>query len=59
MVFHSCAARSSQSQRYEKHISEVYKDFDSRRKKNEALQADRDDMIALEETAKAVKERKK
>ena len=42
-----------------KHISEVYKDFDSRRKKNEALQADRDDMIALEETAKAVKERKK
>ena len=42
-----------------KHISEVYKDFDSRRKKNEALQADRDDMIALEESVKAVKERKK
>ena len=42
-----------------KHISEVYKDFDSRRKKDEALQADRNDMLALEETAKAVKERKK
>jgi len=42
-----------------KQIAQVYKEFDSRRKKNEALQADRDDMIALEETAKAVKERKK
>lgn len=42
-----------------KHISEVYKEFDNRRKKNEALQADRDDMIALEESVKAVKERKK
>lgn len=41
-----------------KHISEVYKDFDSRRKKEEAAQADRDDMLALEETAKAVKGRK-
>lgn len=41
-----------------KHISEVYKEFDARRKKDEALQADRDDMLALEETAKTVKERK-
>lgn len=42
-----------------KHISEVYKDFDSRRKKDEALQADRDDMLALDESVKAVKKRKK
>ena len=42
-----------------KHVSQVYKDFDSRRKKEEAAQADRDDMLALEETAKAVKRRKK
>ena len=42
-----------------KHITEVYKEFDARRKKDEALQADRDDMIALEESVKAVKERKK
>ncbi|MBF1706474.1 MAG: virulence RhuM family protein [Selenomonas sp.] len=41
-----------------KHISEVYKDFDSRRKKEEAAQADRDDMLALEETANTVKGRK-
>ena len=39
-----------------KQITEVY---NARRKKDEALQADRDDMIALEETAKTVKERKK
>lgn len=42
-----------------KHISEVYKDFDSRRKKEEAAQADRDDMLVLEETANTVKGRKK
>lgn len=41
-----------------KHISEVYKEFDSRRKKEEAAQADRDDMLALEETANTVKGRK-
>ena len=41
-----------------KHISEVYKEFDARRKKDEALQADHDDMLALEETAKTVKGRK-
>lgn len=42
-----------------KHVAQVYKDFDSRRKKEEAEQADRDDMLALEESAKAVKARKK
>lgn len=42
-----------------KHVAQVYKDFDSRRKKEEAAQADRDDMLALEESAKAVKARKK
>lgn len=42
-----------------KHISEVYKEFDARRKKDEALQADHDDMLALEETANTVKGRKK
>ena len=42
-----------------KHVAQVYKDFDSRRKKEEAAQADRDDMLALEESANAVKARKK
>jgi hypothetical protein len=42
-----------------KHISQVYKDFDSRRKKEEAAQADRDDILALEESVNAVKRRKK
>jgi len=42
-----------------KHVAQVYKDFDSRRKKEEAAQADRDDMLALEESAKAVKTRRK
>ena len=42
-----------------KHVAQVYKDFDSRRKKEEAEQADRDNMLALEESAKAVKARKK
>ena len=42
-----------------KQIAQVYKEFDSRRKKQEALQADRDDLLALEESAKAVKRQKK
>jgi hypothetical protein len=40
-----------------KHVSQIYKDFDSRRKKQDAIQADRDDMLALEESEKAVKGR--
>ncbi|MFC2460523.1 RhuM family protein [Selenomonas noxia] len=42
-----------------KHIAKVYKDFDDRRKKQEALQADRDDLLALEESTKALKRQKK
>ena len=40
-----------------KHVSQIYKDFDSRRKKQDAIQADRDDMLALEESEKTVKGR--
>lgn len=40
------------------YIAQVYEDFDARRKKQEALQADHDDLLALEAYAKALKKQK-
>lgn len=41
------------------HVTQVYKDFDARRKKEEAIEADRTDMLALEAHIKAIEGRKK
>lgn len=41
------------------HVTQVYKDFDARRKQQDALQADRADMLELEARAKAIKGRNK
>lgn len=41
------------------HVTQVYKDFDARRKQQDALQADRADMLELEARAKAIEGRNK
>lgn len=41
------------------HVTQVYKDFDARRKQQDALQADRADMLELEARAKEIEGRNK
>ena len=42
----------------EKHVREIYSDFDKRRKKYEALQADKDDMEELKQIENEIKKKK-
>ena len=42
----------------EKHVREIYSDFDKRRKEYEALQADKDDIEELKQIENEIKKKK-